>query len=291
MSSSSVSVTLVLPVYDGAASLGRSLAATWQWLETQPQPGELLIVDDGSRDATPDVIAEFVAQHRSRGRTRITAVRNERNRGKGFAVRRGWLLARGDYVLFTDADLTYPVENLAALVQALARGADVVYGNRMHAASRYVVAPGFFAKLFTRHLLGRAFNLLARALVLPGIADTQAGLKGVRRAAGALLAGRVRLDRFSFDVEMLFVARRLSLTVVDCPVLFLYRKEPSTVRFLRDSARMLRDMLRVRWRSLAGEYDRPLPRERLAELEQGGPSPLPPTVARPVRRRLLGRIG
>src|SRR5262245_34436346 len=201
------SLTLVIPVYNGATFLAGSLASAWQWLSAQPRECELLVVDDGSSDATAEVIASFAASVGAPARPLLTVLRNAQNRGKGFSLRRAFLHARGELVAFTDANLTYPLQNVEPIVQALQDGADVAYGSRMHLGSRYVVAPSFFGKLFTRHLMGRVFNLAVRALVVRGIKDTQAGLKGFRQSAARTLAVRVRLDRFSFDVETFFVAR------------------------------------------------------------------------------------
>lgn len=266
-------LTLVIPVFNGARFLRDSLLQCWQWLAGRGQPGELLVVDDGSDDATPQILAEFADRVAGPGRAPAVdfrCLRNATNRGKGFSVRRACRHARGRHVVFNDADLTYPVENVAELVAVLEQGADVAIGSRMHADSRYVVSPSFFRKLYTRHFMGRAFNLLVRALVVRGVLDTQAGLKGFSRDAARTLAARVRLDRFSFDVELLFVARRLGLRIAECPVLFLYRKEPSTVRFARDSLAMLRDMLRIRLRGVRGMYDRDPDPAVLADLESGG---------------------
>ncbi len=264
------SLSLVIPVYRGATFLAVTLQKTWDWLATQDRATELLVVDDGSDDATPAILAEFATRCTPSSDRTFTLLHNARNRGKGFSVRRAFLLARSDLVVFTDADLTYPLENVPVIVKALEDGADVAYGSRMHANSRYIVAPSFFGKLFTRHTMGRAFNLAVRVLAVPGVFDTQAGLKGCRKAAAERLAGRVQLSRFSFDVELFAVARRLGMHLADCPVLFVYRKEPSTVHFVRDSLAMLRDMLRVRWRCLRGVYDREPSASRLHDLRQGG---------------------
>jgi glycosyltransferase involved in cell wall biosynthesis len=273
MQKSLPSLTLVIPVYNGAGFLADTLAQAWGWLSAQERSGELLIVDDGSNDATPAILAAFAARCPAGGRTTFTALRNARNRGKGFSVRRAFLCARGDLVVFNDADLTYPLDNVNVLAQALEAGADVAYGSRMHSGSRYVVAPSFFGKLFSRHLMGRIFNLLVRLFVVRGVRDTQAGLKGCRREAAQLLARRLRLTRFSFDVELFFVARRQELRLADCPVLFIYRKEPSTVHFLRDSLAMLRDMARVRWRGFNGDYDRDVDAAALQDVRLGGVAP------------------
>jgi dolichyl-phosphate beta-glucosyltransferase len=283
-------LTLVIPVYNGARFLESSLAQAWAWLAMQEHASELLVVDDGSDDATAAILAAFAAAHATGERCRLTVLRNARNRGKGFSLRRAFLHAAGEFVVFTDADLTYPIDNVAPLVDALQRGADVAYGSRMHPESRYVVAPTFFGKLFTRHFMGRAFNLLLRLLVVRGVRDSQAGLKGFRRAAAVLLAHRVRLPRFSFDVELFYVANRHRLALADCPVRFIYRKEPSTVNFVRDSLAMVRDMLRVRWRGLTGAYDRELGDAELQDLLHGGATVSAAAVeVRPARA--LGKSG
>lgn len=270
------SLTFVLPVYNGARFLANSLQRVQDWLEAQPRQTEFLVVDDGSSDATPTILAEFAAKVAGRPGPRFTPIRNLRNRGKGFSLRRAFLRAANDYVVFTDADLTYEPHNAESLLAALDAGADVAYGSRMHADSRYVVAPTFFPLLFQRHAMGRVFNLLVRAIVVKGIYDTQAGLKGFRRQAARDLATRIRLDRFSFDVELFYLARRLGHRIAECPVEFLYRKEPSTVKFAADSARMIRDMLVIRWRGLRGIYDRPPTPEAIAELEfDKAPAPAP----------------
>ncbi len=265
------SLSFVLPVYNGARFLDGSLRAAWAWLEAGGREGELLVVDDGSTDATPRILAAFAAEHSDRQGLRFSVLRNPENRGKGFALRRAFLAATGELVVFTDADLTYPMANADTVVAALEAGADLAYGSRMHADSRYVVAPSFFVKLYTRHLMGRLFNLLVRLCVVPGVRDTQAGLKGFRRVAARDLASRLHLARFSFDVELFFVARRLSLRLAECPVEFLYCKEPSTVQFVRDSLRMVRDMAVIRWRGLRGLYDRPGDATALAILAQDAP--------------------
>ncbi|MEZ6036669.1 MAG: glycosyltransferase [Planctomycetota bacterium] len=266
-----LALTFVIPVKDGAAFLRDTLDRVWAWLVERGEPAELLVVDDGSSDATPTLLATFASEVAGHQQVELVALRNVVNRGKGYSLRRAFLHARGDRVLFTDADLTYGVDNAATVLATLDREqADIVIGSRMHDDSRYVVAPNFFGKLFTRHLSGRIFNLLVRAICVPGVRDTQAGLKGFRREAAQELATRVQLDRFSFDVELLFVARRLGLRVTACPVLFVYCKEPSTVHFVRDSLAMVRDMLRIRWRGWRGAYRQPLPPEQLAELHNGG---------------------
>lgn len=287
-------LTLVIPVYNGARFLRSSLAQAWEWLVARAYASELLVVDDGSTDDTAQILAAFAAEHPDHPHCRLTVLRNVRNRGKGFSVRRAFLHAAGENIVFTDADLTYPIDNVEPLEAALHAGADLAYGSRMHLDSRYVIAPTFFGKLFTRHFMGRTFNLLLRLLVVRGVSDSQAGLKGCRKAAGQLLARRVRLTRFSFDVELFYVARRHGLRLAECPVQFIYRKEPSTVRFVRDSLAMVRDMLKVRWRGWRGVYDRDPDAATLSDLLHGGAASggALPTPAIPAPKpRSLGKSG
>ncbi len=264
------SVSLILPVYRSAHFLEDSVRRCMDWLDALPEETELLLVDDASPDQSWDLIKELAQRFGGR-KTDFRAFKNNENRGKGFSVRRGMLLARGDFRIFTDADLTYPVEDAANLLEALRGGADVAIGSRMHKKSRYIVAPDFLRYIYTRHLFGRIFNLLVRILVVPGIYDTQAGLKGVRREVADDLFPRGRLQRFSFDVEILFVARLLGCRIQQCPLHFYYRKEPTTVHFVRDSFRMFLDMLRIRWRSFRGRYRVVTPPSAILEDPACGP--------------------
>ncbi|MCY2955427.1 MAG: glycosyltransferase [Planctomycetota bacterium] len=277
-----IQLTLVIPVYNGARFIASSLQQAHDWLVSQRYRTELLVVDDGSSDETAAILAAFAAAESS-GHCRLTFLRNVSNQGKGFSVRRAFLHAGGELVIFTDADLTYPVSNCEPLIEALVAGADVAYGSRMHSDSRYVVAPNFFGKLFTRHFMGRMFNLLLRMIVVQGVMDSQAGLKGCRRATAQKLATRVQLARFSFDVELFFVAARLGLSVVECPVQFIYRKEPTTVHFVRDSITMVCDMLRVRWRGFRGVYEREPDPAMVSFLRMGGD--VEPVAAKSVQSR------
>jgi glycosyltransferase involved in cell wall biosynthesis len=281
-------LTVVFPVYNGGAFLRATLDKAWAWLGARDRACELLVVDDGSSDDTPAILREFVAAHAGESVPRLVVLTNTPNRGKGHSLCRAFLHARGEHVAFLDADLTYELDGLEPLLAALRSGADVAYGSRMHESSSYVVAPTFFGKLFTRHLMGRCFNLLVRALVVGGIRDTQAGIKGFRTAAARELATRVRLPRFSFDVELFFVARHLGLRIDECPVRFLYRKEPSTVKFFRDSVAMMVDMLRVRWRGLRGAYDGERDAAALADL-RGEAAGMTPTIGPTSEPRVVSR--
>ncbi len=239
-----VGLSVVVPVLDGAGFIARNLADLAAHLHDDHPDCEIVVVDDGSTDGTAAILAEAAAALS----VPVRVVRHERTRGKGEAVRTGMQAARGRYRVFLDADLAYPPSELATVVASLAAGADVAIASRVHPESRYLVRPSFFRYLYTRHVSGRLFNWLVRLVLLPGIADTQAGLKGFRAAAAdALFAGWMP-HGFSFDLAVLARARRLGLRIDEVPVTFRYDREPTTMRFLADTLGMLRDVLVVRVR-------------------------------------------
>ncbi|MFO0569573.1 MAG: dolichyl-phosphate beta-glucosyltransferase [Polyangiaceae bacterium] len=243
-------LSVVVPMFNAERQIATSLAAIADYLAARPGTHEIVVVDDGSSDRSVELAR---AAHLPEG-VACEVLANAVNRGKGFSVRRGLAVARGRHVLFTDADLAYPVDNFDRVLEALEAHADVAIASRVHPESRYVTSPRFFRRIYTRHTLGRAFNGLTRLLLVPGVHDTQAGLKGFRRSALAALLPRLTLDRFSFDVELLVVARELGLALAEVPVTFEYRNEPSTLELGRDSARMLTDLLRVHARRRRGGY-------------------------------------
>jgi dolichyl-phosphate beta-glucosyltransferase len=235
-------LSIVIPAFNEARRIGATLEATCAFLDRSGTRGEVLVVDDGSRDGTAAVAA-------ARGLTdrRVKLLRLAHNRGKGAAVRAGVLAARGQRVLFMDADLATPIEEVAALGAALDEGYDVAVGSRALPASRIETPQSPF-----RRLVGRAFNALVRALVVDGIRDTQCGFKLFTRRAAQALFRESRVDRFAFDVEILLLCRG-RFRVREVPV--AWRHVPgSTVSPLRDAAPMALDLLGLRlgvaWQAL-----------------------------------------
>lgn len=217
-------------------------------------PVELVLVDDGSRDATLAIMKEF-----AQGRTDVRVVANE-HRGKAFAVRSGILAARGEVVFFSDADLSTPLEESRRLLRAIEKGAHVAIGSREGTGARRQDEP------FYRHLMGRGFNFVVQLLLVPGVRDTQCGFKMfTSRAARAIFT---RLRRYgpdapvvqgpmvtAFDVEVLFLARKLRFKIAEVPVLWKH-EVGSKVRPLVDALRMARDVALVRWNEARGAYAR-----------------------------------
>ena len=244
-------LSLVIPVYNAAHQLRATLDAVDRFVTHHATRIEVLFVDDCSSDVETQLVLEDFA----RARAGVRVLRNARNRGKGYSVARGMLAARGRHRVFTDVDLAYPLDQVHRIVDALSRGADVAIACRVLPESRCLLSPTFFDYLYTRHLVSRAFNRVVQTFLLPGILDTQAGLKGFTAAAAELCFRRTTIPGFGFDVECLFVARQHGLVVSQTAVEFRYDDEPTTVRFARDGSRMLHDVWQVRMNGWRGRYD------------------------------------
>jgi glycosyltransferase involved in cell wall biosynthesis len=242
-------LSLVIPVFNGSPFIEASVAAALRYLEHAGDGTELIVVDDGSRDATATILESIAASGNG-----LRLLHSPENRGKGHAVREGMRAARGERVVFTDADLAYPLEEIGKILHALDDGADVAIATRVSPDSRFVMSPAFFSYLYTRHVGSRLFNRFVQHSLGLAVADCQAGLKGFRRAAAEAIFSRQTLEGFTFDVEVLFIALRLGLEVREVAVTFNYFSEPTTVDFLRDSWRALRDVLRLRQNARRGRY-------------------------------------
>jgi len=243
--------SLIVPVYNGATRLASTMAQLADLLcLPEPDRPELILVDDGSEPSATELLRGFAGRH-----TGAVLLRNNRNRGKGFSVRRGIRRARGRYLLFTDADLAYPLEEMQRILALLERGADVAIASRSHPDSRHLATGRDAPYAGVRRLMSRTFNGLVRATLLPGLMDTQAGLKGFSRRAADLIFGRAGIPGFAFDVELLFIARKHGLTVQEMPVCYREHEDPSSVRLSRDTFAMLRDVARVRINEWRGAYE------------------------------------
>jgi glycosyltransferase involved in cell wall biosynthesis len=233
-------LSIVVPAYNEARRIRETLERLSHFKRAEPYTIELMVVDDGSTDQTVETVSEFPA---------IRLVRNDRNHGKGFTVRHGVLEARGEFVLFTDADLSTPIQEVDKLLSALqSSGADAAVGSR--ALNRKLI--GIHQPWF-RDMAGRFFNLLVRAFTGLRLRDTQCGFKLFRRTSTRRAFELMRVESFGFDPELLFLIERGGGKVVEVPV--RWDDNPATkVRFLRDSTRMFLDLMVIRWRAMTGKY-------------------------------------
>ncbi len=239
-------LTIIVPAYNERSRLPATLREMARYFV---EPIEILVVDDGSDDGTWEIAGETLEGSRHA----FAVLRNEAHQGKGCAVRIGMLHARGRRWLVVDADGATPIAEWEKLRDRLDAGADIAIGSRATAGSRIRTPQPWF-----RRPLGRCFNLLVRAVLFRGIRDTQCGFKAYRPEVTRDLCRRQRIDGFTFDPETLFLALRSGCRVEEVGVVWDDRAE-SKVCLLRDSCRMLRDLLRVRIYAAAGLYDREPP--------------------------------
>lgn len=235
--SGEIHLSVVVPAYNEEGRIGRTLAGIRGYLEGRPYASEIIVVDDGSLDLTAARAEEAL-----RGMPGARVLRRSVNRGKGFSVREGVLAARGAFILFSDADLSTPIEDLDKFWPLIDEGCDAVIGSR--------ALPGSDIRIRqnpVRQLMGRTFNLFVRLLFFRGIPDTQCGFKLFRREAARDLFARVRTTGFSFDVEFLYLCRTAGYRVGQVPVVWRHSR-PSRVRLVRGAAGMLGELLRIKLR-------------------------------------------
>jgi dolichyl-phosphate beta-glucosyltransferase len=237
-------ISVVIPAYNEADRLPATLARLGAFLTDRREASEVIVVADGSTDETV-AIAAAAARHMP---CPLSVRAQPGNRGKGHCVAQGVRLAAGRRILMTDADLSTPLEELDRLTPWLDRGYAVAIG------SRHLRGEGTrVGRKARRALTGWVFALLTSRLVLPGIRDTQCGFKLFEADAARSIFARLTVERFAFDVEVLVIATALGYRVAEVPV--SWREDPqSTVRLARDASSMVRDLLRIRRRLLAGAY-------------------------------------
>jgi dolichyl-phosphate beta-glucosyltransferase len=234
---------VVVPAYNEARRLPATLASVIAYLDGRSRPYELLVVDDGSADATAEVAARGLSVLGERGRV----CRLPRNRGKGGAVRAGVEAARGERVLVTDADLSTPIEELEALERACQAGADVAIGSR--ALDRSLITR---RQPPLREWSGRLFNGVVQLFALPGIRDSQCGFKLFRGDVAKDVFSRAKSDGFGFDVEVLAIARHLGYRIAEVPV--RWRNDDDSRLSVARGALAFVDPLRVRLGLWLGRY-------------------------------------
>ena len=236
--------SIVIPAYNEGARLGATLEKVLAYVRAQGWGAEVLVVNDGSRDNTADIVRMFAAKDDA-----LRLIENPGNRGKGYSVRNGMLNARGQILLFSDADLSSPIEEAPKLFSALGKGADIAIGSRWLRAETQTQRQPLHRQVF-----GRIFNLLLRVTLGLPYKDTQCGFKAFTQKAAQAVFPLQKIERWGFDPEILFLARKFGLKTEEVPVVWGH-SGGARINPLIDGARMFQEMLRIRWYDLSGKYN------------------------------------
>jgi dolichyl-phosphate beta-glucosyltransferase len=235
-------VSIIVPAFNEAGRIAESIRKIDSFVRRSPLALEVIVVDDGSTDNTADIVRGINARN-------LKLLRNDQNHGKGYTVRQGVLAASGEYVLFTDADLSAPIEELDKLLEIAKReGVEVVIGSRA-VDRRYIEKH----QSPVREFGGIVFNLMVRFFLGLNLHDTQCGFKLFERRPSRPIFEEQTTLGFGFDPELLFLAKRRGLKIKEAPVRWSHA-EGSKVKFFRDGVRMFFDLARIRWNALVGKY-------------------------------------
>lgn len=240
---SSHTYSVVIPAYNESARIGATLEKVLKYLTDQDWTAEVIVVNDGSKDDTAEIVRRYASTDR-----RLRLLENPGNRGKGYSVRTGMLRAVGDLLLFSDADLSSPIEEASKLFEAIGKGADIAIGSRW-LRSELQTQP----QSRPRQLLGRAFNLVPRLVLGLNYKDTQCGFKAFTRGAAQLVFPKQRIEGWGFDPELLFLAKNNGLKVAEVPVTWAH-SQGTRIRPLRDGTAMVTEMFKIRGYALTGKY-------------------------------------
>jgi glycosyltransferase involved in cell wall biosynthesis len=238
--------SIILPAFNESARIGPGLEKALDFVREQGWSFEIIVVNDGSRDDTADIVKQLMANA-----PELRLLENPGNRGKGYSVRNGMLNARGDILLFSDADFSSPIYEAVKLIGAINQGAEVAFGSRWLLAETQTKRQSRL-----RQFVGRAYNLLLRvALGLP-YKDTQCGFKAFTRKAAEVIFTRQQIEGWGFDPEILFIARKFGLAMQEVAVEWA-NDDRSKVNPLTDGVKMFWELLRIRYYGMTGQYTRP----------------------------------
>jgi glycosyltransferase involved in cell wall biosynthesis len=236
--------SIVIPAYNEGQRLEATLERVVAHVAKMGWTAEVIVVNDGSRDSTAEIVREWAHRH-----SIVRLVENPGNRGKGYSVRHGMMEAKGELLLFTDADLSSPIQEAEKQIAAIHQGADIAIGSRWLRAELQTERQPLYRQFF-----GRVFNLLLRIVLGLRFKDTQCGLKAFTPRAAQEIFPRQRIERWGFDPEILFLANKAGLKTVEVPVEWAH-DERSKISPIRDGFRMLIELFRIRWYDLNGKYD------------------------------------
>ncbi len=237
--------SIIIPAYNESARIPATLESVVACIREQRWQAEVLVVNDGSTDSTAQLVRDFGLRA-----PEVRLLENPGNRGKGYSVRAGVLQAQGDIVMFTDSDLSAPIEEAERLFAAISNGADIAIGSRWLESGRQTQRQPLYRQLF-----GRCFNLVCRMVMNLPFADTQCGFKAFTRSAAQTVFQLQTIERWGFDPEILFIALKRGFRVVEVPVSWAH-DERSRMSYLKDGLQMLKELAIVRWNALTGRYNK-----------------------------------
>lgn len=249
-----ITYSIVIPAYNESARIGKTLTHVLECVHKSGWNAEIIVVNDGSHDDTAAIVKGFAANDPI-----VRLIENPGNRGKGFSVRNGILHAVGEIVMFTDADLSAPMEEAERLFAAIQNGCDIAIGSRWLERKRQTIQQPLYRQFF-----GRCFNAVTRMVMGLPFADTQCGFKAFRRQVGQTIFQLQRIERWGFDPEILFIAIKRGYSIREVPVTWGH-DERSRISYLKDGIKMLEELVFIRWNALIGVYSRPV-KERTREL-------------------------
>ncbi|HET9910072.1 MAG TPA: glycosyltransferase [Anaerolineales bacterium] len=238
-------LSIIIPAYNEEALIVNTLESLRVYMSARTEQYEVIVVDDGSQDKTVLCVQEW--QKRSGINLRLLS--NQQNMGKGFSIRHGVMESRGQHIIFIDADLPYELDAIANFLSALKSGFDLAVGSRVLPGSEVRGVPIY------RYIAGQIFSWMVQAVLFSGLPDTQCGFKSFKSEAAREIFRRTSINGFGFDVEMLFVARKLKLTIQPVPVHMIEHRQRSRVRLVNDSLKMFANLFMVRWMDLQGKYE------------------------------------
>jgi dolichyl-phosphate beta-glucosyltransferase len=235
--------SIIIPAFNESARIRTTLERIRACAAERSWNVEIIVVNDGSTDATAEIVRDCAAHH-----PQLRLIENPGNRGKGYSVRNGMLHAQGEILLFSDADLSSPITEADKLFERIRAGADIAIGSRW-------LKPELQTQRQPprRQLLGRIFNLLLRLVLGLRFKDTQCGFKAFTRRAAAVVFPLQSVERWGFDPELLYIAKHFGLRVLEVPVVWAHR-EGTHIHPWRDGLRMFGDVLRIRWNGFSGKY-------------------------------------
>ena len=235
--------SIVIPAYNESTRIPATLKSVVDCIRERGWSAEVIVVNDGSTDATARVVRDF-----ARNAPEVRLLENAVNRGKGFSVRTGMLAALGEIVIFTDADLSAPIEEAERLFAAIADGADIAIGSRWLEKDRQTHRQPLYRQFF-----GRCFNSFVRTVMGLKFADTQCGFKAFTREAAQTVFQLQTIERWGFDPEMLFIALKRGFWILEVPVSWAH-DERTRMSYLKDGMKMLQEIAIIRWRAFRGLY-------------------------------------